>query len=108
MSFLSKAKGKKIEIALDWANIEDDALGAGTPIGSDGQVHNDGQAVGVLMDTADRLWSGTVVVLCAGYVDKEEAETLSGITLTNEAQAALHDIKFSGEDRIDSMVAVAG
>ena len=109
MSILSKAKGKIERITVDWDNIEDTEVQAGTPFGADGQIHNDGEARGLLMGTINAPWSGTAEIITAGYVDKLEAETLSGVELTNEAQCALHDIHFSGTGgKVDSMVAVAG
>ena len=109
MSVLSKAKGKIERITVDWAHIDASEVQAGTPFGADGQIHNDGDARGLLMSTINEPWSGTAEIITAGYVDKVEAETLSGIELTNEAQCAMHDIHFSGTGgKVDSMVAVAG
>ncbi len=109
MSVLSSAKGKVERVTLDWANITPTEVQAGTPIGADGQIHNDGSAKGLLMRTVNEPWDGTAEIITAGYVDKVEAQELSGLTLTNEAQCAMHDIHFAGvAGKVDSMVAVAG
>ena len=108
-SILEKAKGKIEWVTLDWENITPNEIPAGTPIGADGRIRNDGQAKGLLMRTANEPWSGAVEIITAGYVDLTEAETVSGVELTNEAKCALHDIHFSGASgKMVSMVAVAG
>ena len=109
MSVLSSARGRIEWIELDWDNITPSEIPAGTPIGADGQIHNDGSAKGLLIRTANEPWSGKVEIITAGYVDKVEAESLSGLTLSNEALCALHDIHCAGTaGKMVSMVAVAG
>lgn len=98
-SILVKSKGKVETIKLDWDNIEPDEILAGTPIGEDGQIHNDGKAKGVLVRTVSRLWDGTADILVAGDVDTLEAETIAGVAINSKAKKALHDITFSGDSR---------
>ena len=108
-STLEKAKGKVERVTLDWGNITPSELPAGTPIGADGRVHNDGSAKGLLMRTVNEPWSGTGEIITAGYVDLVEAQESYGSALTNEARCALYDIHFSGSARkMVSAVAVAG
>jgi hypothetical protein len=108
MSILNSAKGKFQRIQIDWDSIDGTAIPAGTPLGADGQIHNDGAALGILTSSVSYPWNGTGDILTAGYVDRAEAEAASGLVLSNEAQAALHDVKFDSQGKINSMVAVAG
>ena len=108
-SVLMNSKGKIETVVLDWDNIAVDEIPAGTPIGADGRIHNDGQARGLLMRTENEPWSGTADIIVAGYVDLAEAEEKSGVTLSNEAMNAMHNVIFSGNNgKVVGMVAVAG
>ena len=108
MGVLTSGKGKVQRITVDWANINADAVEAGTPFGADGKIHDDINALGILMRQITKPWDGTAEILTAGFCDKAEMESLSGLPLSNEVQSALHDIKFGTDGVVNCMVAVAG
>lgn len=90
MSILWDNQGKVKKITVDWANIDADTVDAGTPMGNDGQVHNDAEAIGMLMNRITKPWDGTCDVLVAGFVDVAEV----AVELADAAINAMHGIRF--------------
>ena len=94
-----KQKGKTQKIRLDWKNMGTEEIFPGTPMGDDGQIHNDEKAKGITMDTLTTPWHGVADILIVGEVDEKEAERSSGIKLSAKAKKALSDITFTGVNR---------
>lgn len=85
-------------IKINWDAMADDVteLKGGTPMGKDGNVANDANCYGILMEDTRRRKKGEGRVIVAGRVDLKEAEENSGIVLSEEAMAALVDVEFPG------------
>lgn len=90
MGMLKKYKITKGRwINLDWDHINADEVKAGMPIGEDGQIHNDGSAVGILLKSCDRLWNCKGEILIEGQIYEAERRKMSGIVLSNTCRKAL-------------------
>ena len=89
---------KMVGIMWDTADVP---MKAGSPVDNAGHVANNGNAIGLLLETVKEkpgypsptTW-GSIGVLTGGDVDLEEVEKTSGITLTTEAKAAMGGIRF--------------
>ena len=104
---LTKFGGKQIWVDLDWDNITTDSIAAGTPIGADGLVHNDSQAIGILLKQCDRTYLCDGEILIAGFIDETERYAVSGVKLSSECRAALN-IAFKVGGASIGNIAVAG
>ena len=104
-------KGKKRYIKVNWDAIGTDTLLAGTPIGADGEIHNDNAACGIVVRDITKRYQSDALTICEGWLDKAEAAEMSGITLSNECLLTLDAITFICEDGTASpriSIAVAG
>ena len=86
------------EIVINWEGMGDDVteIKAGTPMDAEGNIANNGNCFGLMMGDVLRTRSRARVVI-SGPVDLDEAEANSGITLTDEAKAAMRDVWFPGK-----------
>ena len=78
-----------VQVDIDWPNIGDTVIKAGTPMSQDGKIANDGNAYGVLMGDVERKRNRMAQLLVAGFMDFAAAEEHSGVQLTAEAKAAM-------------------
>lgn len=87
------------EIVINWEGMGDDVteIKAGTPMDADGNIANNSNCFGLMMGDVLRTRSRARVVI-SGPVDLDEAEANSGITLTDEAKAAMRDVWFPGKN----------
>lgn len=80
-------------LTLDSAAFTDGVCKAGTPISANGTVANNANAVGILLvDVHQERPVGTVVI--GGYIHTERAQKHSGVTVADEAKAALKNVVF--------------
>lgn len=86
------------EIVINWEGMGDDVteIKAGTPMDAEGNIANNGNCFGLMMGDVLRTRNRARVVI-SGPVDLDEAEANSGITLTDEAKAAMRDVWFPGK-----------
>lgn len=86
------------EIVINWEGMGDDVteIKAGTPMDADGNIANNSNCFGLMMGDVLRTRSRARVVI-SGPVDLDEAEANSGITLSDEAKAAMRDVWFPGK-----------
>lgn len=86
------------EIVINWEGMGDDVteIKAGTPMDAEGNIANNGNCFGLMMGDVLRTRIRARVVI-SGPVDLDEAEANSGITLTDEAKAAMRDVWFPGK-----------
>ena len=91
-----KASGR-VDIKICWDDVGFDIIKAGSPFGSDGRIHNDSKACGIVQGDCERRYCGIANVIIAGHVSKLEAENLSGIKLTKEAISAMNGIRFTDD-----------
>lgn len=80
-------------VTLDSAAFTDNVCKAGTPISAVGAVANSANAFGILLHdvTIDRP-QGTIVI--GGYIHTARAQTHSGVTVSEEAKAAMKNVVF--------------
>ena len=77
-------------VTIDWSSITLPLL-AGTPIGADGTIQNDGDAIGLVIDTITvKPLFPSIYVLIAGDIDEGDIEYE---TLDDTAIAALRGIR---------------
>lgn len=94
MGMLNNVKVKEAQwITLDWANIEGNVVEAGTPIGADGQIHNDANAIGILLKSCDRVWNHKGEIMIEGRIDEAERQELTDAALSDACRNALHTIQ---------------
>ena len=80
-------------VTLDTAAFTDGVCKAGTPIGADGVIANTADALGVLLhDVYEERPQGTIVI--GGYIHTQRAQTHSGVTIADEAKAAMKNVVF--------------
>lgn len=80
-------------LTLDSAAFTEGVCKAGTPIAEAGTVANDATAVGILLhDVSEERPQGTVVI--GGYIHTTRAQEHSGVTVADEAKAALKNVVF--------------
>lgn len=86
-------------VKIKWNNI-DLPLKAGTPIDIGGNIANNKNAVGIIMQTIQTKPSSTdsISILVAGDVLLDEVEKDAGIKLTDAALHALDGIRFHLKD----------
>lgn len=86
-------------VKIKWNNI-DLPLKAGTPIDIGGNIANNGNAVGIIMQMIQTKPSSTdsISILVGGDVLLDEVEKSAGIKLTEEALHALDGIRFHLKD----------
>lgn len=86
------------EIVINWEGMGDDVteIKAGTPMDAEGNIANNGNCFGLMMGDVLRTRNRARVVI-SGPVDLDDAEENSGITLTDEAKAAMRDVWFPGK-----------
>lgn len=71
---------------------------AGTPISADGKVANDETAIGILLqDCHACLGTCRGLVVISGRIKQDVAKNHSGVTISDEAKAALINITFTGD-----------
>lgn len=71
---------------------------AGTPISADGKVANDETAIGILLqDCHACLGTRRGLVVISGRIKQDVAKDHSGVTISDEAKAALINITFTGD-----------
>lgn len=71
---------------------------AGTPISADGKVANDETAIGILLqDCHACLGTCRGLVVISGRIKQDVAKDYSGVTISDEAKAALINITFTGD-----------
>lgn len=71
---------------------------AGTPISADGKVANDETAIGILLqDCHACLGTRRGLVVISGRIKQDVAKDYSGVTISDEAKAALINITFTGD-----------
>lgn len=92
MSMLTNYGGKKKWIDIDWSNVDGNTIEAGMPIGADGQIHNDANAIGILVKSCDSRFTRDGEILIAGYCEEAERKTVSGVSLSSECRVALDGI----------------
>ena len=81
-------------VAIDWDSITP-PLKAGTPIDSGGHVKNGTGAIGIVPQTVtERPLISTLRLLVGGDVTLSEVEASCGLTLTDDALAAMSGIRF--------------
>ena len=82
-------------VTINWSSITLPLL-AGTPIGADGTIQNDGDAIGLVIDTITvRPLFDSIYVLIAGDIDEADIEYDS---LDDAAIAALGGIRIFDEN----------
>ena len=110
MGMLTKYSGKQRWIDIDWDHVEADYIEAGTPIGGDGQIHNDSDALGILIKAVDREYRTDGEILVHGFCDEADRLAVSGLQLTTECKIALQGIVLvqDGERLPHIAIAVAG
>lgn len=82
------------EITLDFADVEDGVVKAGSPISAAGVVANTADAVGILYtDVYEDDPNGTIIKAFA-CVNETNCNKNSGLVLANEAKTALSLIVF--------------
>ena len=75
-----------------------DCIKAGSPINDDGKVANDESAIGILLyDCHACLGARRGVVVIDGRIKQDVAAEHSGITISDEAKAAMVNISFTGD-----------
>lgn len=80
-------------ITLDTTAFSDGVCKAGTPIGAGGLIANTASALGVLLyDVFEERPQGTIVV--DGHIHTQRAQDHSGVTITEEAKAAMKNVVF--------------
>ncbi len=71
---------------------------AGTPISADGKVANDETAIGILLqDCHACLGTRRGLMVISGRIKQNVAKDHSGVTISDEAKAALINITFTGD-----------
>lgn len=80
-------------ITLDAAAFTDEICKAGTPISAAGAVANSASAMGILLcDVHKDRPQGTLVI--GGYINTAAAKAHSGVTIADEAKAAMKNVVF--------------
>lgn len=71
---------------------------AGTPISADGKVANDETAIGILLqDCHACLGTRRGLVVISGRIKQDVAKDHSGVTISDEAKAAMINVTFTGD-----------
>ena len=80
-------------ITLDATAFTNELCKAGTPIGANGAIANSASAIGILLHDvhADRP-QGTIVI--GGYINTAAAKAHSGVTIAEDAKAAMKNVVF--------------
>lgn len=74
-------------------------LKAGTPLDASGEVSNDGDAIGLVMeDITEKPVLPDINICVGGVVNLAEAEAASGLTYTSGALQSMSGISFYGSD----------
>ena len=89
---------KMKSVKMNWASITFPLL-QGTPIGADGTIQNDEDAIGLVMTTlTERPLLPNIDILVAGDIDESEIVYNSPTGLSNAAKNALSNIWIYGAD----------
>ena len=87
----------RMNVKICWDDIGSDILLAGVPLGADGKIHNGAGAIGINTRNLTRRFQSDADIVIDGYVNKAEAEDLSGISLSDEAITAMRRICFTDD-----------
>lgn len=80
-------------ITLDSAAFTNEICKAGTPISAAGAVANTASAMGILLcDVHQSRPQGTLVI--GGYINTAAAKAHSGVTIAEDAKAAMKNVVF--------------
>lgn len=71
-----------------------DVVKAGSPIGADGTIQNDGDAVGILLNDVEKANPNGALVKAFASINLANAQTNSGLTIASTVKTALKDIYF--------------
>ena len=89
--YYSNYTGKAI--TLDSAAFTDEICKAGTPISAAGTAANSASALGILLhDVHKDRPQGTIVI--GGYINAAAAQKHSGVTVSEDAKAAMKNVVF--------------
>lgn len=83
-------------IKLDWEKLGMEEMKAGTPLDIEGNIANNADVFGILMDDVDQKRNTEARVVIAGWLDTEAAAEHCGIKLSGEAKTALEGIRTYG------------
>lgn len=86
----TKTKEQKVKLNIKNRTAP---IGAGTPINANGEIANDGTAIGLLESPAYYPYRCKETIIIAGCIDEESRLKESDIILTEECKAALSNIK---------------
>lgn len=82
------------EIKLDYSSTPDGCIKAGTPLNANGAPSNNSAAIGILKHDAYEGIHERGIFVVSGFVREAVIAVHAGITLTDEARAAMHKIAF--------------
>ena len=82
------------EIKLDYSSTPDGCIKAGTPLNANGAPSNNSAAIGILRHDAYEGIHERGLFVVSGFVREAVIAVHAGITLTDEARAAMHKIAF--------------
>lgn len=82
------------EIKLDYSSAPDGCIKAGTPLNANGAPSNNSAAIGILRHDAYEGIHERGLFVVSGFVREAVIAVHAGITLTDEARAAMHKIAF--------------
>lgn len=71
-----------------------DVVKAGSPIGADGTIQNDGDAVGILLNDVDKANPNGSLIKAFATINLANAEKNSGLTIASTVKSALPNIIF--------------